>query len=293
MTPRLPTPSPAAPRTAPSSGPAGDARARWPIPKHAPLLLAAIAITLHLALPPDADAQPPRFGLQADFGTAFGLGPTARSSIRLLDQRTEDDISVGTPSLEDAFRSPALRPSLVIQLSSIEVRYTLERSAWSHARRRCTTDDTATQLGSGAIDDSSIRWECGADQRVEHGDYRPPYTIHHVTTGNRFYAPEVFSFFPWAVLGGGLSLSRFDRDAQRRRLRAGLHATAGGGIDIPLDRSLTGVLDLRVMTTLIPATARFTDNARRATTLDRSVFSATFDVHHALHLSIGFRANLR
>lgn len=241
-----------------------------------------------------ATAQPPRFGAQLDLGAVAPLGPAARSSIRLRDPRTEDDLSVGSPELSDVYRTLALRPGLTVQLGNAELRYAFERGNWSHARVRCTSTDTAIERGNGAIDDRGIRWEClDTPERGRANDAWPAYSAHHISGGARFYAPEILSTYPWGGGGAGLTFTRFDRDAQRSRLRAGTHAHVGGGIDLPIDRNLTLGFDLRYQVTLLAATARFADNARRASTTGRGVAGAVLDVQQGIILGLGFRANLR
>ncbi|TVR04667.1 MAG: hypothetical protein EA398_01540 [Deltaproteobacteria bacterium] len=259
-----------------------------------PVAAACALLCLALATPRPSTAQPPRFGLQADLGTAIAIGPGARSTIDLANPRTDGDRTVGNPFLADVYRAPALRLGVTLQLAELEIRYALERAQWSHARVLCTSEDTATRRGNGGVDDRGISWDCsGSGDRIEPSEARGAFLAHHLSGGTRIYAGELIGTFPWAAFATGLSLSRFDRDAQRRRLRAGVHASVGGGLDVPIDRNLTLVADIRYQGTLFAATARFTDNARRVSALDRGVLGATFDPQHTILLGIGFRSNLR
>lgn len=284
--------------TIPRTLPAMDST-RMPPPQQLPRLrlpLVGLLVGCALALLPLSEAEAmPRIAVQADGGVSLPPLPAARNTVGLSGPRTEGDQIVGTPYLADRNRRSGLRLGVGLQLSAIEIRYAFERSTWSSESRHCIGTSPAALDGAGRVSDRGIAYDCsGAPQVIDaSADDFPALVIHNLSAGYRWYAPSYTFGELYAVGGTGLALTTFDRDAQRKRIRAGGILFVGGGLDIPVERSIALVLDLRYQLTLFPVTSRFSDHARRASASGRPVTTAIFDAQHAILLHVGLRVAFR
>jgi len=265
---------------------------------HAPRLIPLILLlAILVGTPRPATAQVSRVAVEATFGGELPLSAFVHNAAS-LGTYTRDDGTVGQTSLlSDRSLSPGFEAGVGLLLSGFELRYRRQRFGWSRERQRCIGDRDVEELVNGEIDDAEVRYDCSIDRRLDiSGSDLEAVILHHIGAGLRFGARALRGFErlkPYGVVAPGVTLTRFRDTPLRSGVRVGFHASAGGGFELELDRTVTVDLGLRYQLLVLPTTGGTSRSAGRAVATHDGVLGSVVDVSHIVGISAGVRINLR
>jgi hypothetical protein len=253
----------------------------------------------------DATAQS-RFGFDVYGGGELSLSPAVRQHVVI-----EPDASVDTtaPRLADLRVRPGLVVGLRLLVGQLAVGYRMERMDWSAPVERCVGDRPAIERGDGTVDDSEVRYRCDDDRSRLGGwaDDFAPIVVHaiggdvRIDLGMPVRSRDADNDSPsgdhravFYLLGAASALATTWADVRHeRRLRAGAELAAGAGIEIPLDRRFSMIVESRFRLGWLATPAMANDGAARAVATGRPVGQAVFDTTHRIDLTTGLRVDLR
>jgi hypothetical protein len=249
-----------------------------------------------------------RFALGVDTGADVPLSSQVQNAALLPGATSEEGGATGLPLTVDRLARPGFHIGISAHVSILELRYRYERFAWRGARTACVGDRDAVRRPDGEIEDADVEYDCavGGERITVPGESAAALNLHHLGIGPRFST----AIIPRARMRGGEIVER-----QRARVfgvfsagptiasyvdpnfgrvaRFGAHAAAGGGTEIPLDRRLWLVFDVRYSVSLVASASPPSSRSTRVAAADRSVLAAIFDSGHRLAASVGIRFDFR
>ncbi len=254
-----------------------------------------------------------RFGLQIDAGPLLPLSASLHDVVALDVETEAGERAQGTPTLANWWNTVGVRGGIAATVSTVEVAYAFERFAWRERRVECVGDRPAEQLPNGEIADAEVRYECGADEQTHslRGDDRPALRFHHLNVGPRLYlrprdrAPvdlvvdepaqrgRARTARVYGIVSPGLTLALYDDENLGRQTRGGFNVSAGGGVDVRLDRTVSFTFGIRYTASFVGGSSKPSARSGRAIATGRGVAGALMDIYHRVGATVGVRFDFR
>lgn len=245
---------------------------------------------------PSSFGQQTRIAVGAGGGVSVPFGPSERFVPRWQDEtfhgvRGPTQLVHYRPKLGMAFH-------LETTIRALNIRYTFQRYLWKQDRVACLPHDdnlgSAQYLPNGEFDDRSMRYAChGGGEKISRENERRPLLVHQLNASYSFAAVRPRLVIPYAKVGGGLLLSTFHPNVQNADIRLGVSILAGGGLRIPIDRSVTLYIEAQYGLHVMSRGGDYSLRAGRAVAADKTVLSTLFEPMHTLQAIVGIRVRVR